>query len=91
MSSGLDDLGLALFDAIITFRKPPAFVVGFKRCLGVLTDPKTYIWVESWESSLLIGENAVSYIPVGYKIELAKVAYIFGMITCRDLRVPGSW
>ena len=89
-SSGQDDLGLASFDAIVAFQRPPAFA-GFERCIGVLADPKTHIRAESWESDLFIGAVAISYNPLGHKIELAKVACIFGTITCRDLRVHGMF
>ena len=34
---------------------------------------------------------AISYNTLGHKIELAKVACIFGTITCRDLRVHGMF
>ena len=44
--SGQDDLGLASFDAIVAFQRPPDFV-GFEWCIGVLADPKTHIRAES--------------------------------------------
>ena len=52
-SSGLDDLGLAPFDAIVAFRRSNAFA-GIVRCLEVLVDPQTRICPESWHGPLLI-------------------------------------
>ena len=45
-SSGLDCLGLAPFDAIVAFQRPPAFA-GIVLCLEVLVDPQTRIRLES--------------------------------------------
>ena len=45
-SSGLDDLGLAPFDAIVAFSRPNAFA-GIVWCLEVLADPQTRICLES--------------------------------------------
>ena len=51
-SSGLDDLSLALFNAIVAFPRPHAFA-DFVRCLA-LADPQTHICPESWHGPLLI-------------------------------------
>ena len=50
--SSLDDLGLALFDAIVAFQQPLAFR-GSEWCLGVPVDPK-FIHVQKYENQLFL-------------------------------------
>ena len=65
-SSEPDDLGLALFDAIVDFWRPFNFE-GLVQGLEVLVEPQTNSFQEFFESALSIGVEILSCNPVGHK------------------------